>query len=300
MGQPIFGLPGTVSLIELRKPVLCNYFSDSEHTVLAQSWLDHASPIGDVHGFMLCVTEIVKMIDSDTLLLVNTGGWVDGLGAEVLQQLSTLLKPHGAISMLGGKSGIKNEFAEAWKQSNAPIIEVNSDKSAIETMNVKGTVARNKRFMNALLRVPLMANMSPAYQLCSHPSVFISFDKLTFLTQDEICDSDEIEALYENLLPFNRQIVALMIGKKDTLFIQDGLPRPNKLWGCGLIRDIDLEGRGIHLVAASAEQLPEDNLIVKQCSNTVVCLSSSFLVQDDVLDEVMAQGMTRDTYPDGA
>ena len=54
--------------------------------------------------------------------------------------------------MLGGKSGIKNEFAEAWRQSNAPIIEINSDKSVIETMNVKGSVARNKRFMNALLR----------------------------------------------------------------------------------------------------------------------------------------------------
>ena len=79
-----------------------------------------------------------------------------------------------------------------------------------------------------------------------------------------------------------------MIGERDALFTKEELPRPNKLFGCGLIRDIDLEGRGIHLIAASAEPLPEDNLLVKQCSNTVVCLSSSFLVQDDVLDEVMA------------
>ena len=65
--------------------------------------------------------------------------------------------------MLGGKSGVKNELAEAWKLKNAPIIEVASDKSAVETMNVKGSVARNKRFMNALLTKQVKGEMSPAF-----------------------------------------------------------------------------------------------------------------------------------------
>lgn len=92
-GQPEFGPPGTISLVEVSAPLLGPPFThpaSSEclpfrllrsHAIAATSFKD------DPEHYQACVLDVASHIDRKHPLIVNFCGWVAGTGADVLKDL---------------------------------------------------------------------------------------------------------------------------------------------------------------------------------------------------------------------
>nr|POE48882.1 polynucleotide 5'-hydroxyl-kinase grc3 [Quercus suber] len=100
-GQPEFGPPGQVSLVEVKAPLLgppyshpattnSPYFrSLRAHTIASTSFKD------DTGHYLHCVKDLIKHISHRKLenfpLVVNSCGWVNGIGASVITDMVSLL-----------------------------------------------------------------------------------------------------------------------------------------------------------------------------------------------------------------
>ncbi|KAK0887967.1 Polynucleotide 5'-hydroxyl-kinase grc3 [Friedmanniomyces endolithicus] len=96
-GQPEFGPSGQLSLVEVTAPILGppfthpasarspNYSLLRAHTIAATSFKD------DPAHYVACATELVQHADRQYPLVVNSCGWVSGLGASVLHDLTQAL-----------------------------------------------------------------------------------------------------------------------------------------------------------------------------------------------------------------
>ncbi|KAK1066385.1 Polynucleotide 5'-hydroxyl-kinase grc3 [Friedmanniomyces endolithicus] len=96
-GQPEFGPSGQLSLVEVTAPILGPPFTHSSsarspnysllraHTIAATSFKD------DPAHYVACATELVQHADRQYPLVVNSCGWVSGLGASVLHDLTQAL-----------------------------------------------------------------------------------------------------------------------------------------------------------------------------------------------------------------
>ncbi|KAK0934498.1 Polynucleotide 5'-hydroxyl-kinase grc3 [Friedmanniomyces endolithicus] len=96
-GQPEFGPAGQLSLVEVTAPMLGPPFTHPAsarspeyrllraHTIAATSFKD------DPKHYVACATELVQHADRQYPLVVNSCGWVNGLGASVLQDLTQAL-----------------------------------------------------------------------------------------------------------------------------------------------------------------------------------------------------------------
>ena len=97
-GQPEFGPPGQISLVEISAPVLGPPFSHPasatsttsrlirSHTIAATSFRD------DTSHYLACVRELLRHVDGRQPLIVNSCGWVSGAGASVLATLASLMQ----------------------------------------------------------------------------------------------------------------------------------------------------------------------------------------------------------------
>ncbi|KAK0784412.1 Polynucleotide 5'-hydroxyl-kinase grc3 [Friedmanniomyces endolithicus] len=96
-GQAEFGPSGQLSLVEVTAPILGPPFTHPAcarspryrllraHTIAATSFKD------DPAHYVACATELVQHADRQYPLVVNSCGWVSGLGASVLQDLTQAL-----------------------------------------------------------------------------------------------------------------------------------------------------------------------------------------------------------------
>jgi polynucleotide 5'-hydroxyl-kinase GRC3/NOL9 len=92
-GQPEFGPPGTISLVEVHCPILgppYTHFASREstrfrlvrtHTIAATSFKE------DDDHYKQCVRDLMQHVRPQDLLLVNSCGWLTGVGMNVLLQL---------------------------------------------------------------------------------------------------------------------------------------------------------------------------------------------------------------------
>lgn len=89
-GQPEFGPPGQVSLVEVTAPLLGPAFThipsaESKAFRLVRSHTLGATSFKDNPGhYINCVVDLTRRIPMDTPLVVNSCGWVSGLGATVI------------------------------------------------------------------------------------------------------------------------------------------------------------------------------------------------------------------------
>lgn len=92
-GQPEFGAPGQISLVQVDAPVLGPPFTHPagrhskrykilrSHAIAATSFKD------DPAHYVACAKDLVQYAKRECPLVVNSCGWVSGLGASVLQDL---------------------------------------------------------------------------------------------------------------------------------------------------------------------------------------------------------------------
>ena len=96
-GQPEFGPPGQLSLVEVTAPALgapfthpASALSNSfrqvrSHTIAAMSFKD------DPALYKACAIDLLRHANNECPLIVNSCGWVSGLGSNVLLELVSLL-----------------------------------------------------------------------------------------------------------------------------------------------------------------------------------------------------------------
>ncbi|KAF2857786.1 hypothetical protein K470DRAFT_260437 [Piedraia hortae CBS 480.64] len=97
-GQPEFGPPGQLSLVEVTTPLLGPSWthlasSQSHHHKLLRCHTIAANTFKDGPSFYLaCARDLVRHADTCTPLVVNTCGWTNGLGGDVLTDLVHIVK----------------------------------------------------------------------------------------------------------------------------------------------------------------------------------------------------------------
>lgn len=97
-GQPEFGPPGQVSLVEVARALLgpaFTHFAERDaaalrlvrsHTIAATTFKH------DPDHYRNCALDLAKRADTSLPLVVNTCGWINGLGASILTELVSILQ----------------------------------------------------------------------------------------------------------------------------------------------------------------------------------------------------------------
>lgn len=122
-GQPEFGPPGQVSLVEVAMPLLGPSFTHlaqknfallrlvRSHTIAATSFKH------DPEHYRECALDLCKRVNTDLPLVVNACGWVNGLGASILTELTALLR----ISDLVLLEPLDSDFTEPLQSTNSGV-----------------------------------------------------------------------------------------------------------------------------------------------------------------------------------
>ena len=122
-GQPEFGPPGQVSLVEVATPLLGSpftHFAERDSSVLK---IIRSHPIASTtfkhepEHYRDCALDLIRRGDSDLPLIVNACGWVNGLGASVLTELVALLQ----ITDLVLLEPLEADLVEQLKESSREI-----------------------------------------------------------------------------------------------------------------------------------------------------------------------------------
>ncbi|KAK0384407.1 hypothetical protein NLU13_8494 [Sarocladium strictum] len=106
-GQPEYGPPGTLSLVQVRKPNLASPFShpglsDDSYTVFQSHALAAVSPAANPALYRQCAVALYATYRQrmpECPLIVNTPGWIQGTGLELLTDLIKELNPHETLYM---------------------------------------------------------------------------------------------------------------------------------------------------------------------------------------------------------
>ncbi|RYZ81647.1 MAG: hypothetical protein EOP04_23565, partial [Proteobacteria bacterium] len=118
-GQPEFGPPGQISLVEVRKPILGPSFTNqasetsqvneliAHHTLAATSFKD------DPDHYLACIRELALSLETRKQqkgaapIIINACGWTTGLGAAVLADLYDILPITDTICIEGVDAGLQ-------------------------------------------------------------------------------------------------------------------------------------------------------------------------------------------------
>ena len=118
-GQPEFGPPGQVSIVEISQPVLGPPVTHAasmqshdfriirSHTIAATSYKE------DPDHYKACARDLARHIDNDTPLIANSCGWVSGLGATVLVELVSIIGFTDVVLLQPLESGLIDSLQAA-------------------------------------------------------------------------------------------------------------------------------------------------------------------------------------------
>ncbi|KAK4549183.1 hypothetical protein LTR36_007641 [Oleoguttula mirabilis] len=119
-GQPEFGSPGQLSLVEVTAPILGPPFTHPagrhssryrlvrSHTIAATSFKD------DPAHYVACVADLVRHVEARHPLVVNACGWVTGVGANVLADLTSLAGITDLVVLEPVEDALVDYLRSAW------------------------------------------------------------------------------------------------------------------------------------------------------------------------------------------
>ena len=155
-GQPNFNLAGQLTLLRVKDLVLTNAdFKDCE--LVKGFYLNTPTPNLNMKYYNACVERLHNQFietnkDKDKVLIINTCGWVEGLGSEIQLKIMEIIQPQIVVTMTKSGQGLKgNEFSEKCRHKFGLIKYVDVENDPIDgQVNVKGAVQRNRKIINAL------------------------------------------------------------------------------------------------------------------------------------------------------
>lgn len=134
-----------------------------------QKYIDSCTPSYSLEAYQAEIESLLNLVSPDHLLVVNTCGWVSGLGKNILSDLFEAVKPEVLISM---HKSLKAELAQNSNEFINHVVDVQKEVSLINTsgtefykqveiinvvndsfeaVNVKGSLNRNRLLVSKLL-----------------------------------------------------------------------------------------------------------------------------------------------------
>ena len=122
-GQPEYGVPGQISLVRVSEPVLqpsfCHPLPGAGYEVIRSHSLASISPASDPDLYLECARDLAthyRNVLGTCPLIVNTPGWIQGTGLDLLTSLITDLRPTEVVYMsLTGPAEAVESLEEASK-----------------------------------------------------------------------------------------------------------------------------------------------------------------------------------------
>ncbi|KAK4703113.1 polynucleotide 5'-hydroxyl-kinase GRC3/NOL9, partial [Phenoliferia sp. Uapishka_3] len=337
LGQPEFTTSGLVSLNVVESPILGPSFTHPSIPVSAH-FLGSPSPASDPSTYLAALTALLStyaleveypLVDEPTRrpgrrngasrsapvaskirdrvpLIINTQGWVKGLGADLLEKLKIESRPTHLFSFDGAdEDGMESDEHSGWlrfRLESAPSSPLDAKWSAADLR----TLSLISYFHAALSSASTTRMDSPtnvvaqswdfSLPLVAQSPLGVSWTDSEAISSVHIIDSD-IE--YEQVLHvLNGSVVALVrsivVPPEDEIVLSSpsGFPYdPNSLLpqfstssclGLALIRSIDPATRTLHLLSpVPADVLAEGPIsLVKGALEIPVCLVLDFLATD--------------------
>jgi polynucleotide 5'-kinase involved in rRNA processing len=155
-GQPNYNLAGQVALLRMGKYILTNAdFKEAE--LIKGYYLNTPTPNLNMKYYQSCTAKLMDDFngtpsDKKKVLIVNTCGWVEGLGADIQMKIVTILQPQIVVTMTKHNQGLQgNDFSRICRQKHGMCRYFDVVNDPIEgSTNVKGAVQRNRKIINAL------------------------------------------------------------------------------------------------------------------------------------------------------
>ncbi|GIZ38402.1 hypothetical protein CKM354_000181900 [Cercospora kikuchii] len=116
-GQPEFGPPGQLSLIEVTAPILGPAFTHQastrnssyrlirSHTIASTTFKD------DPDHYLACAVDLLSYAPKNTPIIINSCGWVNGLGASTIVSLASKLSISDLVSLDSIETEVLSEVA---------------------------------------------------------------------------------------------------------------------------------------------------------------------------------------------
>ena len=107
-GQPEYAAPGVVSLVRLSQPTLSPSFchphpASSGFRTIRSHAIASVSPALDPEHYVRCALDLFQQylenLDAETPLIINTPGWVQGTGLDVISTLIEKMRPSEVVYM---------------------------------------------------------------------------------------------------------------------------------------------------------------------------------------------------------
>lgn len=263
--------------------------------------------------------------------MINTCGWVTGLGKSISKDLFEAIRPPVVVSMnksLKTENSLNNEFVSYIVQVQKEQALANSESAVLdlynrtlllsvvndsfEAVNVKGSLNRNRTLLACLLHdSSLTTSFSSAFRLQTLQPILLPFSQFAFsLTEAAATWKLNLQNKIEFLSNFNAQIVALLkvpqlptvstIGNVTATELSfEGLEA--EIVCFALVRDID-PSAGILVIPtieidekSEMSQLAEVNC-VHLVDNKIFSFSSAYLLQPDFEELLLRRGIQDDIH----
>eukprot|EP00727_Mastigamoeba_balamuthi_P008597 m51a1_g436 hypothetical protein (733) ;mRNA; r:64669-67771 len=262
-GQPEFSAPGLVSLCQVDEPV----FGPSAFFV------GDVSPSGDPELYMRACRALIDVAHdaqgSAEPLIVNTCGWVSGLGPDVLGELLRQLRPTHLVRICTDRAQCPTADELGLDGASCRTFDLETTNPAIalkqQSQGPTAGVAREQQLLAYLRDHETPVVTAPALA-ASWGDLYIGF---------LVCEVPPSQAFYA----LNGSVVALCsIDADSTLVVNEsaatekdqypkflvGEPVAVPCLGLGIVRAIDPERRELHLVSPLApEKMERVNAIIK-------------------------------------
>eukprot|EP00347_Sterkiella_histriomuscorum_P020668 403336927 len=245
-GQPNFTLAGQVSLSKINDLILTNQdFTRVEK--LKSIFINNSSPQMNINYYVNAVADLMEVYHNqpqiskikNRVLLVNTCGWVEGLGSMIQMQSVKEIRPNIVVTMQKQGQGLKdNDFSGEMRTVYDSVLYLDIDNDIFEgQQNSKGSVQRNRKLINSLTELKedrylfkqnlidnqtkqavssidnqikcsdLIISKTQSFRLSSRKSQEVSFAKISFILGDEFSD---YESKIQVLRQFNGQVAAFI------------------------------------------------------------------------------------------
>ncbi|KAK6536394.1 Polynucleotide 5'-hydroxyl-kinase grc3 [Arthrobotrys megalospora] len=152
-GQPSFTPPCILSLHKITSPIVAPSFAAFRSTeVVRQHHVGYISPREDPKYYLRCAADLMReyrrLVEQGEklTLIVNTCGWIKGMGRELLQELVAVCEPTDVVG-LGEVDGVFAEILPDEKGVKRHLLE------AVGTGAVVGNTGGNQQFTPADLRM---------------------------------------------------------------------------------------------------------------------------------------------------
>ncbi|CAK7208796.1 Polynucleotide 5'-hydroxyl-kinase grc3 [Sporothrix curviconia] len=283
-GQPEFATPGSLSLVQVREPSLSPPFcrpyvsGDEAHfnKLIRSHELAFVSPATDSDHYIESVLDLFSLyrrdLRSSAALVVNTAGWIQGTGLEILVELISKMRPTQVIYM----------------SQEGPDDTVTGLKSAYQTNLVadamNGTVV-------TIVAIENMKAFRAERKLINEASTNMTVDEEY---EETVADNDTSMTTAAACLPAyvrSPEGIPLFLNPDDRKLD----PRYSRKLGAALVRGIDTKTKELHLLTPLPADEAFNEVMRQDCVGVVLVYGKLDLPTWAYTEDLFFQSASRDS-----